>query len=221
MVAQGGSHSGHFHNRYSTCLRLPFSKDIWHTCGFSHTHTYVCADTHIYKEIPATASLARLSPHHPHLPCIHRGTDGLQWLDFLPNIEFKSSKFQSQALLHAMCITAVTMLYLVSRHICMHAHSIPMLMVAITYTKSYIHVPKHFTTRCRNPHGKVRYIFEESWHRAILCIVFQTSFQLPSFLSSVSVCKPVLGEGIFINQVSRNLVKFQGTNFACYRISFQ
>lgn len=75
-----------------------------------------------------------------------------------------------------------------------------MLMVTIIYTKSYTRVPKLFITYRRNLHVNLRYTFEAPCHEVFLKVVFQTVFQLLSFLSIVSVCKPVLGEGACSNQ---------------------
>lgn len=170
-------------------------------------YTYICAHTHTHKEIPATASLVQLSPHHSPLPCIHSGTDEFQWLKFFPKHWAKVFWVPDSALLHAIYIMAVILLYMciykkiyIHTHIYVHMHVLkctsPMLMVAIIYTKSYTHVPKHFTRHCRNLHVEIRYTFEAPSHKVFL----RVAFQLHSLLSIVSVCKPVLGGGVCLHQ---------------------
>jgi len=62
-----------------------------------------------------------------------------------------------------------------------------MLMVAIIYIKSYMHVPKHFTTHCRKIHIKLRYTFEAPYHKLLAKVIFKVVFHLPTLLSIVSV----------------------------------
>ena len=152
-----------------------------------HCHLYMY--THIHD---ATASLAQLSAHCPPLLCIHRETEGLQWLSFFWDFELKSSHFQTYLYCMSIYIMALLLLYV---YVCTHTctthkcSSMPMAVII-----RYLYIPKHFAMHYRNLHIKPSHISDASCHKVFLKVVSQTAFQLPSFLSVVSVCKPRFGE---------------------------